>query len=190
MDGLTFLEYVESNGTQYIMTDVVPDSSWGFYADYTCKSIDGDNWCLFGARLSSGLRDYQLTSYYDGTMRPGSSSTAVQFEMTVGVRQQVDFSDHVFRKPDGTTVVLQKTYDEAPCPAAVFGLNQNGSVVQKGKFRLYHLAFFSQGEEHWYLPAAHDGIAGLYDVANDAFLTPNRTLVAGPAASGGGCLYA
>ncbi len=104
--GYKQLEWVESSGTQYILTDIIPDKNWAFYVDFmTYDEVSTSSFgCIFGARNSSGLNDYQLTSYssngYSGSLRTGNTSTP-QLGLVKGQRVKYSLQNGVVTKPNG-----------------------------------------------------------------------------------------
>lgn len=184
---LEFLEYVESDGSQYILTDIVPSAScWGFAAEYMLMiPINSSNkYCLFGARTRSGVQDYQLSSYNTtGTMRYGAAASSTP-HMQQGVRQAVSLVDGVYTRASGEIVSITPSSQAAPCPLAIFGLNENGAVIQNGAFRLYSLSLYDGESWREYRPAMLDDVAGLYDCANERFLAPSIGVLAWPGGGG------
>ena len=181
IEGLTFLDWVESDGTQHVQTDVIPGPGWGFMADFVSyNAMSGGGYgCIFGARYTSGNRDYQLTTFttsgkHSGTLRNGGSygSYSIDAGLTTGERCMCAFKDDTYCTPDGTETPLNTFDTPSPVPIVVFALRNSSQITQYGKVRLYMLSLFDGTDWHEFAPCEYEGVAGLYDAYNDAFLAP------------------
>ena len=189
MDENTYnrLSYVESNGNSYVLTDViVGGNSFDFTIEFTClsdfSSTNGMYGCIFGARQASTNRDYQLTSFRangttrNGTLRYGNSNNQIDAQLIKDATQKCSLKNGVYTAPDRTTTEITLTADETtPCPIAIFALNENGTISQNGKMRLYYFKVTGTNKSAEYFPAQRksDGVVGLYEEISDTFIVPS-----------------
>ena len=203
LEGIKLLQWVQSDGYRAVKTDVVPGPGWGFMADFiSYNDMDTSSYgCIFGARISSGYRDYQLTTYTEpsadwqsGTFRNGAAgltADAIEAGLTKGERCMCAYMDGTYYRTDGAEFAQEVRNPACTFPITVFALNNSGNTVQYGKVRLFSLSLFDGTDWHAFAPCEYEGVAGLYDAYNDAFLAPvGGDLTAGPewpAPAGGGC---
>lgn len=178
------VEYIESTGTQYIDTGVIGDEQSGFemklYSNNTFSTSGYGT--MFGARMSSGSRQFVLSSYGTssggGQVRWGNSTTnniymAKQRVDTVSLRGTT------LTRPNGTTVTLTRpSAFTTPSSLTVFALNENGNKIQYGSLRLYYLKLYDGNTLiRDFVPCYRksDSVAGLYDTVNSQFYTNGGT---------------
>lgn len=183
------VEYVESTGTQYIQTDVIPSNDLGFDCTFYTKSyvIGGGSYgCIFGGRKSSGNNDYQLTTYAnanDGSHRYGSSMVAnagiTRLQKCTASRRYLEFTNC-----KGLKVQLTAYNWDTTIPIALFLLSNSGTPIQGGYgCRIYVMKFYD-GDNliRDYIPCVRksDNVVGMFEYVTGQFLTtPVGTLTAG-----------
>lgn len=193
----TEVEWVESDGTQYVYLDWKPPvATWGFEADFIIRNAFNTSvgaWRsdtnvngygnVFGTRNSSTVNDIQLGTYGStGILRHGSNSyTTSGILKTDKTRQQVSLKGTSLRRGDGTTVTVTRTSETANKPYAnmvVFGIHEGirrggtGNVAQLGTVRIYSLKFYDGTTLKVDLVGAirnRDGMTGLYDKVKGHF---------------------
>ncbi len=167
--GYTKLEYLESNGAQYIDTGFIPNQDTRVVIDF--ESLTTADSAIFGARTAYKKNDYTfwistgqwLTNYYTG-------STYIA-NPPVGGRMLVDKNKNV------TTingVVTTNTYGvfQAPVAMTICTKNENGTLDDRyAKLKIYSCRIYDNGElVRDYIPAMNaSGEAGLYDLKNDVW---------------------
>lgn len=170
------LEYIESTGTQYIDTGVIPDENTGFEIEFITKNnVDHDVYgSVFGARTASKTDELQLTSYipsvgdYNGTVRFNN------LEYNAGILplkvNKVSLKNKVYN--DGVNELNLEGEFTAPCSLTVFALNEMNNVVQYGNLILYNFKLYD-GDTiiRDYVPVYRttDSEIGLYDLVNGKF---------------------
>lgn len=141
--------YLQSSGTQYINTGIIPSNNIGFDSDYeTANDIATTNYgAIFGTRVSGSSSNFQLTSYTSdasllGAFRFGDSANSVSAGMVKNTRQQVSFRNLVFTNASGTTYTLN-TYSWANGnPILLYAFNDNGSAGGKATAKIYRQKFY------------------------------------------------
>ncbi len=167
--GYTKLEYLESDGTQYIDTGFIPNQDTRVVIDF--ESLTTADSAIFGARTAYKKNDYTfwistgqwLTNYYTG-------STYIA-NPPVGGRMLVDKNKNV------TTingVVTTNTYGvfQAPVAMTICTKNENGTLDDRyAKLKIYSCRIYDNGVlVRDYIPAMNaSGEAGLYDLKNDVW---------------------
>ena len=178
-------EYIESSGTQYINSGIKLQFEYGFDVKfYTKSNVGATNYgCIFGSRLSSGNRDYQLTGYDNhtntGSLRWGGAEGGVSGAKPYIVQytiQECSLHNGVFTDCNGNTKTLTKTHIESSVNAYLFGLNNNGGFTQSGSgCRIYYLKLYDDTDTliRDFIPCYRkaDDVIGLYDLVYGTFYT-------------------
>lgn len=175
--GYTFFDYVESDGTQYINTGVIPNTNTGFYVDFnTSSSVSTANYgCIFGQRTGTGQEEYQLSTFsqndYAGIFR--RIGTTYNPGIVQSVRQQISFINGLLTRSDNRPSGLDKTQTiptpalQGEYPISIFALNTAGYVEQSSATKLYRLKLYSGSTiVRDFVPASDaNGNVGLFDIS-------------------------
>lgn len=184
------VEYVESTGTQYIQTDVIPSNDLGFdctfYTKSKISSYGNQYGCIFGGRKGSGNNDYQLTTYAEGNNgshrygpREMANAGITRLQKCKASRRYLEFTNC-----EGLKVQLTAYNWNTTIPIALFCLRDNTNHAQGGSgCRLYVMKFYD-GDDliRNYIPCIRksDNVAGMFEYVTGQFLTtPVGTLTAG-----------
>ena len=143
------VEYLESTGTQGIITDVIATNNIGFDCVYYAKSKIGtvDYGCIFGGRVSSANNDFQLTTFhqsgsgYSGSFRFGSgwgyNANITRLEMG-----RASFRNCVFVSNGASDIHVSEYNWTSAIPIALYLLNNSGTLPQGGYgCRIYVMRF-------------------------------------------------
>ena len=173
------LEYLESTGTQYIMTDIVPSNDMGVM--FKASSADIDNDLLYLGSKGSGntrfwIGNYSKTIYYGwntNTHRNNNVNEINIIKMNYLNDRKSIYNDEVVKDIGTEQLGSANTY-----PITIFAGNNAGTVSYKSKIRLYELKV-SKGSEIKYnfVPCMRksDGKLGLYDLVNNKFYENSGT---------------
>ena len=175
------VEYIESTGTQYIDTGVIPDQDTGFDIVFLTKNAisvsTSEYGSIMGARESSAVNELQITTFkYDsssflGTLRYGNTDNNAG--ITPNKKMHLTLMNKVYTNKDDVKITLNRTF-ESPASLTVFALNNNGSVTQYGKVQLYSLKLYDGDTMiRYFMPCYRrsDNVLGLYDVVGNNFYT-------------------
>lgn len=182
-DGYTELEYIQSNGTQYINTGVNPDQDTRVVADLQpiAVSICG----IFGARIAKETACFVLWQVDQTNIEDnyGSDATRVSVPSTT-TRVLVDKNKNQLSYGDTIFTATEETFS-CNYPMALFGVNSGGVIDNRRvSMRLYSCKIYDNGAlVRDFLPCSNpSGAVGLYDLANGAFYANAGTGVftAGP----------
>ena len=176
-DDYTLVEYIESTAVQYVNTDVLPNQNTGF--DITYKSLDSIGNDAYGTILGSktSTSNFELTTYTNdsdllGTFRYGNG------EYNAGLTTElmhVTLKNQKYTNNDNVEISLNKEF-QLSSELTIFGLNDGGTVTNKGKVQLYSLKLYDGNDLiRDFVPCYRksDGTIGLYDLANARFYTNN-----------------
>ena len=192
-DGFQQIEYIETNGTQYIDTGVVANQNTGFYIDFLTHNIINSTYTntiegyatIFGSRQNYNNRGYQLTTFNDanleghflfGTDLNSVSTIRYSAGITPNTRQQISFKNFVLKRPNNTTVnVLNQTF-ETPSTLLLFGIfSFNTSTFTELSFtRLYNFKLYNGNSIlKDFIPCINVSTSkiGICDSINNEFLT-------------------
>lgn len=178
------LEYIESTGTQYIDTGLIANQDTGFEIDFTTNNAlsTSEFGSIFGARTSSKNNEYQLTTYssnnsYKGTLRYGNSNSYNAGFNNTTERQHMILKNKVYTGNSNESIQLDSTF-ETPVNLTIFGVNENGTVIQNGSLKLYSFKIYDGNTlVRDFVPSirTNDDSIGLYDVQNNQFYTNSGT---------------
>lgn len=176
------VEYIESTGTQYIDTGVVPNQNTGFEIDFkTNNDFNSTSYgCIFGARTQSVVNELQLSTFCDGTNTTGTlrrNTTSNKAGLTSS-RMTAKLIGNRYSNSTGYSLEIVSGDFTAPSPITVFTLNQSGSKTQYGKVVLYSFKLYDGLTlVRDFIPCYRksDGEIGLYDLVNNTFYSNRGT---------------
>lgn len=180
-----FVNYIESNGTQYINTGIAPSATQKYRIKYTF--LEDANLVAFGSRTSGTYSNSTNQVYYN-------YSSDTDFYLFVGNKNnggRTDFgtssvlkdSDFTFDLKNGSfknnstsnTGSLNVALTSTPTyPLFLFALNGIGSPVAMGDMRIYSFMLYDNDiltlDLHPAIRIA-DSVVGMYDMVSDSFFT-------------------
>ena len=174
-EGYTQLEYIASNGSQYIDTGFKPNQDTRVVCDTLFPKNYTASW-LFGARETAtsntfGFLTYQ--SYYrsDYNNGPGGRITDVVNRVIVDKNKNVTSFDNEVKD--------RLTYAEFQCPynLYLFANNNAGTLGGQSTTTIYSCQIYDNGILiRDYVPAKNvSGLIGLYDLVNGIFYQNSGT---------------
>lgn len=172
------VEYIQSSGTQYIDTGVIPNQDTRVIVDFQLTKLTSAFIC--GARESASLKAYtlnmgivngkcQLRSIFGGQTH--TLSADFNTERCVIDKDGVDvYINNVYK------VTHQSTNFTSPGSLYIFACNQANTTggYLPDEMKLYSFKMYNNGTlTRDYIPCFRksDNAAGLYDVVNDKFYT-------------------
>ena len=163
------VEYIESTGTQYINTGLVPTVGLSFECKFLVTSSDSPGFGnVFGSRYGSNSGEYQLTSYGGGNISVGTRN---RVSLAINTVHVVTFDGDTTATVDGTDVNLTiGSLSNTSYNIALFGINQLGVYQQLQAGRIYYCRF---GNVRDFVPCYRisDGEIGMFDIVNSTFYT-------------------
>ena len=183
----TQLEYVESDGSQYVDTQFTPNQDTRVVLKIG-RPASTSNQFLFGAR--GGTHTNTISLLYQGGIRSDWNTTQLSIaSSTVGALSTpltIDQNKNVLTVNGTASVSHTYAAFTAPCPLTLFGVNTNGTVGTLTTTDLYDGQIYDNGLlVRDYIPWLHpSGVAGLLDTVNGRFYASASTtdLIAGPEA--------
>lgn len=133
LNDLTFIDYIESTGTQYIVTDIIPDNNTRIVADFIQKTTSPLIRCI------NGTERYALTYFWqaNSTEIYSQRGTSVLQNTTtgkiLGQRVLVDFNNSASKIiVDGTICgTLTQSLTLPMPPLVLFATNNAGNIITK-----------------------------------------------------------
>lgn len=170
--------YVESlRYGNAIKTGVIPTANFGM--DITFLTNDeigsGSYGCICGGRVSSGNKDFQLTTFsgtpstYQGSLRGGSNSANPA--ITIGIKQRVFWKNGSLTRADGVTLAYSPN-QAGEYEIYLFALNNGGTIAQCNikPARIYRATFFDGNTTVAdFVPCIHGDEVGFYDLIGNEF---------------------
>jgi hypothetical protein len=190
--GYRQLEYIERNGYQYIISNIIPrNEPIGFVMDFKFNEATNDRWFFGGFRRGecypvADTKAFQLGRYgnkFYFALNDDSGNIIFQW-----YSQTADTNRHIFifnKNGYGSAfdnVLISSQYNlvnKLDIPIMIFGRNSNYSHYQSNGFcginsRLYNLEIFNSTDTiSHFIPALRiaDSKPGLYDIVNGQFYT-------------------
>jgi len=174
-EGFTEVEYIQSNGTQYVDTKIVPDQSTRVASDFQFISGSGTFYSVFGVEGRSGYNGFMLfgnrnTNNVQGIY--GDQYFAYSdVSFTPNADHTVDFNQSTIRF-DGSSLELMKQSFTCTGSMCVFGSkNFSGAVQYLCSMKLSYFRVWKSGVLVGdFVPCKRlDGAGGLYDLASNHF---------------------
>ncbi len=188
----TPVEYLESDGTQYINTQIVPISTSWFDVDFIARSPIIQNTtfgCILWWRTSSGVDELQLTTFMNNTpneaavwwtIRFGTSTNTANPYIVKNMRMQVSLIENVVTTSNNSSTQTLTTPSYANAKNIyLFWLNNWGNFDQAGSWcRIYSVKLYE-----WTTVVAEmypcirdsDDEPGMYDVVRNTFYANSWT---------------
>ena len=179
------VEYIESTGTQYIDTGVIPDSNTGFYLDFKLlDSIDNNGKRLLG----SSYRNYgqwggiMISSWnwsIGGQMNYMKRNVSYNPGLVTNTRMELNFINGHYQTSTGANIELQSD-SLGDLYGSIYLLNVNTDMFsQNGSSAIIYSAKILDGsnEIRNFVPCYRksDNKPGLYDLVNNEFYTNQGT---------------
>ena len=169
------VEYIESDGSQYINTNIAPSDSTGIYAILSSNDVSTDS-VYFGSRKGSGDTRFWIANkdrqvYYgwnSNTFRQETIYTDSINRISLNYLndRKMIFNDEIVKKIDNTLSSSNNL------PIYLFATNIDNDASYKSKLRLYELKISANSNIiHDYIPCykKDDGEIGLYDTIDNTF---------------------
>lgn len=173
----TELEYIESTGAQYILTDIVPTDDTGLVMRFS-SSDTNLNGMYVGSKSSTnayfGIGNVDNEIYFGwNTLTPSEDRR----EIDENVIYEAELNYEGCNASGLNSVPVDAplgTLESTIAPIAIFANNDNGTIRSYSKIKLYQMVI-TEGDEvsHYLVPCKRniDDELGLYDVVTGNFYT-------------------
>lgn len=182
--GYTQLEYIQSNGTQFIDTGFKPNQNTRVVMD-----LQGTNTNTSGVYMHYGVPSFMAGKasssswnyyvYYSTQEVAYSTRTASNFI----ARHTIDQNKNVITTGSDTKTLTTATFSSS-YNMYLFGVNNNGSLSYASPIRVFSCKIYDNGTLiRDYVPCKNSsGTIGLYDLVNSTFSTNStgNSFIAGP----------
>lgn len=173
------LEYLESTGTQYILTNVYPNNTYTF--DTKLKVTINENVVLWGVRSNGAYNTDNSQCYLNYNIIGANKQRIILYSTNTNLstnyytgEQAVVGNTYDLRNMLVVDTMIQMTY-----PVMLFGLNNIGTLnASLGKCIIYRWAAYSNGIAVCDLiPALRiaDSKPGMYDLVSGQFFVNQGT---------------
>lgn len=177
----TEVEYLESTGTQHILTDFIPNNTSGVYLKAAVTSLS-DAYILGCRQTTSGNDRWYIGNQSTGAYMGFVTNEDTAKRRVVGTNvfvAEMNWMNSRTRKVDGTiTQSITSTLPSISRRAALFACNLAGTINLPQKVKIYACRF-SDGTDvkHDFIPCYRtaDRMAGMYDIVEGKFFDNNGT---------------
>lgn len=194
-DGYRQVFYIESNGTQGITTNIIPDQNTGFELDFQSKTAPtASNAPQIINAGGRGTQDRFAISLYKTGALSGEvmiKTTSINARIDINARQVLryinDGTNKTLTYTDNFTISVESSGEwvakestsasAKAAPLIIFGLKSGDSYDRCFIGRLYRLKIYNLTTLAYdFVPAIResDSKVGLYEVVNGAFYTDTR----------------
>lgn len=174
--GYTEVEYLESSGTQYINTGVIPATNMRAEVDFQWNAIAANSWLtVFGSRTSSGSQDQFNITTDTGNSYAGFASQELTLTTpfnVVGKRYTVALDKNSVTVNGVTAGTYRSGLNVVSnYPMYIFGRNNAGGFGNGFTGRIYSLKLYVDGAlSRHYVPCKNaSGTTGMYDIVKGVF---------------------
>lgn len=173
-DGYDELEYIESSGTQWIDTGIVPFDGIKAKLDIEFGTGSHTNSKVFGVGGDNGWGTYfASSSMWDNYNDDTNTTVSGTYEGTLSIVKDGNTTKITGSAFADKTITRTNTLPSQTLPIYLF--NKNGSSRQLGIFKCYGLSISDADDVPLFngIPAKRlsDGVVGMYDIVSDTFLT-------------------
>ena len=177
--GYTEVEYIESTGTQYIDTGILPGNTTQLVMDFEPTTLPASHVMAAGARNNSSGYTKQFVIGWAGHQSPavwrsdfGGSQVSFPTSVEGAIRHHLD-KDGAACTMDSTTVTNTSSTFTCAYTLYLFAGNQNDEAVSQVSMKLYVCRIYDNGTlVRNYIPCRNpDGEVGLYDLIGGEFYT-------------------
>ena len=187
--GYNRLEYIESDGSTYIETDLIPSAKTGFEAKFKSYNVyeNSNTYYIFGSKSSDSYR------YMLGTHLNSSVPAVFLGLVSSSYNYNQNLSDVVTVKKLNNSMIINEdvrgyvntSANTITKPITVFALNNNGTIQEYATARLYDLTFYNGGKKSsHFIPCEKtpENKIGLCETFSGKFFTSKGTgaLTKGP----------
>lgn len=174
--GYQQVEYIESTGTQYIITDIIPNNSMGIYAKVSTDDVV-NNSNIIGANGQGDSRFF--VSIKEGTANYGwNKFFKTNLSVSPNVIYTIELNYYNSRvgvlNNEVAFTITDNLSSKATRPIYIFAVNWGGTANGNSIMKLYELKLTEGATiKHNFVPCynINSGVIGLYDTVNDVFYT-------------------
>lgn len=181
--GYTELEYIQSDGAQYINTGFKPNNNTRVKMDSQLKSKPSGNTALFGSRTVANNKNYAML-FISSAFRSDYNNVYNQTWSVSAITRQVYDKNKETTIIDGTAKSYSNSAFQTDYTMTLFAINAAGTVQWHASMILYSCQIYDDNALiRDFIPCSNSsGIIGLYDLINSKFYANAGTgaFTAGP----------
>lgn len=176
----TQVDYLQSNGNQYIDIGIKPSATISTKAIFSVTDVNAERNYVYGTYSGTGINRYQI-SYSSSFILIGYGSLSDRNRTTT-----VDNNKHYLEEKNGQLTIdnvkvssLSSTFDDGVLNIYLFACNSNGTVSNYSNgVKIYLFEVYNSDTLIRKLVPCYrnsDNVAGMYDLVNDEFYENNGT---------------
>ena len=172
-EGYTQVDYIQSSGTQYIKTNIVPTNTMGTYLKLSSSNITSDL-LYFGSKGSTNDRFWVGNSNNKFYFGWNNVSYGQNISEGVPFIVQMNFLNNRLLVQDSTIIKnnISNFAESNTYPIYIFAGNASGTANFKSSIRIYEFVISDESIiTHKFIPCINNstGKAGLYDLVTNTF---------------------
>lgn len=173
------VEYIQSTGTQYIMTNIVPSNDMGIHTKVASLNTNSDL-IYMGSKQGDNVRTWignnKNKLYFGWNSLTNNRPNIISGNVNIVDMNYLNSRNNVFNNTiieSNIGVLGSNSY-----PITIFAGNNSGTILYNSSIRLYELKI-SRGTniKNYFIPCYRisDNKPGLYDLIEDTFYTNQGT---------------
>lgn len=168
--GYKQLEYIQSNGTQYINTGFQPNQNTRVTTAAYLTAQDAGAW-LFGARNSNAVATFGFLTYENAYRSDYNTDQNKSIPATYSDPFDIDKNKNQTQINGETEATSTAGTFQCNYPLILFGNNTGGNISGFGSGKIYQLSIYDNGTlVRNFIPCQNpDSEIGLYDTENSQF---------------------
>lgn len=172
-DGYTQVEYIQSNGTQYIDTGVRPSHDSTIAIDAEVLASSQTYWGMFGARRDSSMQFWVFYNRDESSWCGRySSNPNITINGAYAGRHRISLEKNVLKVDNSSSSTGASSFS-SNFTSYIFACNNSGSAQYMCNIKLYRAEVFSDSQlVRDFVPCKNNsGVIGLYDLVSGQFYT-------------------
>ena len=173
--GYTEVEWIQSSGTQYIDTGIVPDGETSVTVSFLVTDLPSDYNRIrpvYGAAANYNSNAFEFWALDGGFATYGTQEYKSNLGAVANVTQTISQDKNILTV-NGTESVFTKQTFTAPYTMLLFATHRNGGInicEAAANLRIYSFAIKSGAVHKNFVPCKNpDGVVGLYDLIGGEF---------------------
>lgn len=166
------VEYIESNGNEYIKTDIIPNDNIGVYMKILNKEVNNDTTFL-GTSNASSDSVYSIGNKLNNILYTWNQQNQIENSLSDNLNIiELNYLNDKKIKLNNNIINSLNVTSENNNSFTIFALNQNNNIINHSSVKLYELKIsINNTVKYDFIPCyrIEDNTVGLYDIINNKF---------------------
>lgn len=185
-ENYTQLQYIQSSGTQFINTGIIPNANTTLLADFQIMASGSDNG-IIGVAGPNCCIAHTASTLYGAYKKGGGASAEIDISEHYNNRMTAYLTNGQFSSDYGGDSFDPVTDWSTTASVYLFALNENGTVYGRSSIRMYFASIYVETESDWvnteFYPCKNpSGVIGMLEANSGKFYANSgaNNFTAGP----------